>query len=209
MTAVAFLRQMAELSGLPPEAALEKAHEVLFHVGLGEARYRELRTYSVRDEADGEARAGDRARAGAGRAGRTDERPRPGRPPAHAQARRRDEDGAGDERAHLLPPAARHRAGVRRGGDHEGRRDRPPVQPRGGAAVEQTLRRTRGHRRRSGTCARRCRRSAPRGSPKAAAAGASSCPRGSSSRRSGGSRRGRICWCGNSRTAGTRWKRSS
>jgi ABC-2 type transport system ATP-binding protein len=46
MTAVAFLRQMAELSGLPPKAALEKAHEVLFHVGLGEARYRELRTYS-------------------------------------------------------------------------------------------------------------------------------------------------------------------
>jgi len=46
MTAVTFLRQMAELSGLPPEPALEKAHEVLFHVGLGEARYRELRTYS-------------------------------------------------------------------------------------------------------------------------------------------------------------------
>src|SRR5262245_39136916 len=46
MTAVAFLRQMAELSGLPPKAALEKAHQVLFHVGLGEARYRELRTYS-------------------------------------------------------------------------------------------------------------------------------------------------------------------
>jgi ABC-2 type transport system ATP-binding protein len=46
MTAVAFLRQMAELSGLPPDAALEKVHEVLFHVGLGEARYRELRTYS-------------------------------------------------------------------------------------------------------------------------------------------------------------------
>ena len=46
MTAVAFLRQMAELSGVPPKAALEKAHEVLFHVGLGESRYRELRTYS-------------------------------------------------------------------------------------------------------------------------------------------------------------------
>jgi ABC-2 type transport system ATP-binding protein len=46
MSAVAFLRQMAELSGLPVNAALEKAHEVLFHVGLGEARYRELRTYS-------------------------------------------------------------------------------------------------------------------------------------------------------------------
>jgi ABC-2 type transport system ATP-binding protein len=47
MTAVTFLRLMAGLSGLPGEAALEKAHEVLFHVGLGEARYRELRTYSL------------------------------------------------------------------------------------------------------------------------------------------------------------------
>jgi ABC-2 type transport system ATP-binding protein len=47
MTAVAFLRLMGELSGLPPEPALEKAHEVLFHVGLGEARYRKLGTYSL------------------------------------------------------------------------------------------------------------------------------------------------------------------
>jgi ABC-2 type transport system ATP-binding protein len=46
MSAVSFVRQMAELSGVPPKAALEKAHEVLFHVGLGESRYRELRTYS-------------------------------------------------------------------------------------------------------------------------------------------------------------------
>src|SRR3954471_17652668 len=35
MTAVTFVRQMAELSGLPSRAALEKAHEALFHVGLG------------------------------------------------------------------------------------------------------------------------------------------------------------------------------
>jgi ABC-2 type transport system ATP-binding protein len=47
MTAVAFLRVMGELSGLPPRIALEKAHEVLFHVGLGEARYRTLGTYSL------------------------------------------------------------------------------------------------------------------------------------------------------------------
>jgi ABC-2 type transport system ATP-binding protein len=47
MTAVTFLRLMGELSGLPAEIALEKAHEALFHVGLGEARYRELRTYSL------------------------------------------------------------------------------------------------------------------------------------------------------------------
>src|SRR5258708_7819765 len=47
MTAVKFLRIMAELSGLPSRVALEKAHEVLFHVGLGEARYRALGTYSL------------------------------------------------------------------------------------------------------------------------------------------------------------------
>ena len=47
MNAVSFIRMMAELSGLPPEAALERAHEVLFYVGLGEARYRKLGTYSL------------------------------------------------------------------------------------------------------------------------------------------------------------------
>jgi ABC-2 type transport system ATP-binding protein len=47
MTAVHFVRLMAELSGLPPEPALERAHETLFYVGLGEARYRKLGTYST------------------------------------------------------------------------------------------------------------------------------------------------------------------
>jgi ABC-2 type transport system ATP-binding protein len=47
MTAVSFVRMMGELSGLPPDAALERAHEVLFYVGLGEARYRNLGTYSL------------------------------------------------------------------------------------------------------------------------------------------------------------------
>ena len=47
MTAVHFVRLMAELSGLPAEAALERAHEALFYVGLGEARYRKLETYSL------------------------------------------------------------------------------------------------------------------------------------------------------------------
>ena len=47
MTAVSFIRMMGELSGLPPESALERAHEVLFYVGLGEARYRKLGTYSL------------------------------------------------------------------------------------------------------------------------------------------------------------------
>ncbi len=47
MTAVRFLRMMAELSGLPPRQALERAHEALYYVGLGEARYRKLETYSL------------------------------------------------------------------------------------------------------------------------------------------------------------------
>src|SRR6476620_9921676 len=47
MSAVHFVRLMGELSGLPPDAALERAHEALFYVGLGEARYRKLETYSL------------------------------------------------------------------------------------------------------------------------------------------------------------------
>jgi len=47
MSAVHFVRLMGELSGLPSEAALERAHEALFYVGLGEARYRRLETYSL------------------------------------------------------------------------------------------------------------------------------------------------------------------
>src|SRR3984885_3267040 len=47
MNAVTFTRMMGELSGLPRDAALERAHEALFYVGLGEARYRMLGTYSL------------------------------------------------------------------------------------------------------------------------------------------------------------------
>ncbi len=47
MSGVRFVRYMAELAGLPPEEALERAHEAFFYVGLGEARYRKLGTYSL------------------------------------------------------------------------------------------------------------------------------------------------------------------
>ena len=47
MNAVSFVRMMGELSGLPSGVALERAHEALFYVGLAEARYRELGTYSL------------------------------------------------------------------------------------------------------------------------------------------------------------------
>jgi ABC-2 type transport system ATP-binding protein len=47
MSGVHFVRMMAELSGLPPEQALERAHEAFFYVGLGEVRYRPLGSYSL------------------------------------------------------------------------------------------------------------------------------------------------------------------
>ena len=47
MSCIHFVRFMAEISGLPPAPALERAHEALFFVGLGEARYRNLDTYSL------------------------------------------------------------------------------------------------------------------------------------------------------------------
>src|SRR5262245_33631960 len=47
MTGIRLVRMMAELSGLPPAEALERAHETLFRLGLGEARYRDVGTYSL------------------------------------------------------------------------------------------------------------------------------------------------------------------
>jgi ABC-2 type transport system ATP-binding protein len=47
MNGVRFVRYMAELAGLPPAAALERAHEALFYVGLGEVRYRKVSSYSL------------------------------------------------------------------------------------------------------------------------------------------------------------------
>ena len=47
MSAVRYVRMLGELSGLPRRTALERAHEALYAVGLGEARYRNLETYSL------------------------------------------------------------------------------------------------------------------------------------------------------------------
>jgi ABC-2 type transport system ATP-binding protein len=47
MSCVHFVRLMAELSGIPAGHALERAHEALFYVGLGEARYRPVDSYSL------------------------------------------------------------------------------------------------------------------------------------------------------------------
>ena len=47
LDAVTFTAYFGELSGMPRQEAMKRAHDVLFYVGLGEARYRLLETYSA------------------------------------------------------------------------------------------------------------------------------------------------------------------
>jgi len=47
MTAVSFVAYCGQLAGLPAVDAMQRAHEVLYYVGLGEARYRKVETYST------------------------------------------------------------------------------------------------------------------------------------------------------------------
>ncbi len=47
MTAVSFVAYCGQLAGLPRSDSMQRAHEVLYYVGLGEARYRKLETYST------------------------------------------------------------------------------------------------------------------------------------------------------------------
>jgi ABC-2 type transport system ATP-binding protein len=47
MNAVTFVAYCGQLAGLPATDAMQRAHEVLYYVGLGEARYRNVETYST------------------------------------------------------------------------------------------------------------------------------------------------------------------
>lgn len=47
MTGIQAVRYLGQLTGLPRNEALRRAHEVLYHVGLGEAIYRQVREYST------------------------------------------------------------------------------------------------------------------------------------------------------------------
>jgi ABC-2 type transport system ATP-binding protein len=47
LSAVRLLRYVGELSGLSSRQAMERAHEVLYYVGMGELRYRPVDTYSL------------------------------------------------------------------------------------------------------------------------------------------------------------------
>ena len=47
MNAVSFVAYAGELAGMKPKDAMQRAHEILNYVGLGEARYRAVETYSA------------------------------------------------------------------------------------------------------------------------------------------------------------------
>jgi ABC-2 type transport system ATP-binding protein len=47
MNAVSFVAYCGQLAGLPAVDAMQRSHEVLYYVGLGEARYRNIDTYST------------------------------------------------------------------------------------------------------------------------------------------------------------------
>ncbi len=47
LTAVGFVAYAGELAGMPADQALRRAHEVLEYSGLGEARYRNVETFST------------------------------------------------------------------------------------------------------------------------------------------------------------------
>ncbi len=47
MNAVTFVAYCGQLAGLPAVDAMQRAHEVLYYVGLDEARYRNVETYST------------------------------------------------------------------------------------------------------------------------------------------------------------------
>ena len=130
MSCVHFVRLMAELSGLPSEAALERAHEALFYVGLGEARYRNVGTYSL-----GMKQLAKLAQAivHGPRLIFLDEPTNGLDPPARQRMIELIRQIRDSGKAHILlvvASAARRRRMLRRDSDHQGRPDRGLLQPR-------------------------------------------------------------------------------
>ena len=110
---VEFVAYAGELCGMGPADAMQRAHEVLNYVGLGEARYRRVESYST----------GMKQRLKLAAAivhdpklldpRRADQRHGPGRPAGDARAGPRPVAQQGHEPALLQPPAARRRGRLR------------------------------------------------------------------------------------------------
>lgn len=47
MNAVTYVAYAGQLAGMTPKDSLQRAHEILYYVGLGESRYRNVETYST------------------------------------------------------------------------------------------------------------------------------------------------------------------
>ena len=200
MTAAEFVAFAGELSGLPRDEAISRAHEVLYYVGPRRGPLPQGRDVLDRHEAAGEARPGPRARPRPPAPRRADERPRPPGPRGDARPHPRHRDPAGDEPHPLLAPPARRRAGLReRGrlqpgpggeGGHDPRAHRrPPARLR---RALQGRRRGRPHRPQGPR--------APSGTRARTGCG-SSCPRATGRRRSSAWRRSAGCRCGTSAPA--------
>ena len=135
MNAVSFVAFCGELSGLPRADAMQRAHEVLFYVGLGEARYRNLETYSTGHETADQAGPGARARPRSAVPRRAHQRHGPQGPRGDADADRRHRPQQGAQRDPLVAPAARRRAHVRaRDRARQGRRGHAGAASKGSRA---------------------------------------------------------------------------
>ena len=124
MSAVSFVAYCGELSGLPAADAMQRAHEVLYYVGLGEARYRNVETVFHRHEAAHQAGAGAGARSRSAAARRADQRhgPEGARRDARARARHRAQQ---ENQPHpVIARHARRRIGLRCGHRDEPRAGR-------------------------------------------------------------------------------------
>ena len=138
MNAVSFVAYCGELSGLPRADAMQRAHEVLFYVGLGEARYRNVETYST----------GMKQRIKLAQAlvhdpdlllaRRADQRHGSEGPRRDARAGPRPRPQQGRQRHRLVAPAARHRIHLRPRGRHGQGTGRDRGADRGAEAAART-----------------------------------------------------------------------
>ena len=113
MNAVSFVAYCGQLAGLPAVDAMQRAHEVLYYVGLGEARYRNVETYSTGHEAAHQARAGARPRSRSAVPRRADQRHGPEGARRDARARARSRPQQGRQPDPLVAPPARRRVHLR------------------------------------------------------------------------------------------------
>ena len=134
LAATDFVRHLAEMHLLPRRAAVQRANDALWLVGLGEERFRPVGNDVDGPAAAGQARLGDRPRSRARPARRADRRARPDA--ADGDARADPPNRHRVRRAHrrVVPPPRGGGADLRRGRDRRGRGGRARREARGSPA---------------------------------------------------------------------------